>query len=349
MIPKNIKKDDIINAIREVDLNGVPNNRQSTKYRLMYNGRTYPPKYLVSIANKYVNGNVLEPYEFSGGKESNEFLMSLGFEIKKYNDKSIDNKQSTILIGTCCIESYKSINNTKRENLLLQLIELLNDKLDLLLLPAGFFEFDYKPNDINDLFVNEIQEYLRLLDSKMVVCYGIDGRSNTDQIGVAINKEGLLSAGRKFYHTDNSIQLADNYKSKELGKERIFQIENKKFYIAICYDGFRIRKENLKNPGVDVILNLVHGFNPSGEGGSGDVYFARHSFAGASKQWGCPIFGAAVFERRVISKNWPTGVLWNQGDKSTQNWSYNKNPMTPINEISFSGKDEKALIRIYSI
>ncbi|WP_242655130.1 hypothetical protein [Clostridium carboxidivorans] len=188
-----------------------------------------------------------------------------------------------------------------------------------------------------------------MLDSKMVICYGIDGRGNTDQIGVAVNKDGLLSAGRKFYHTDNSILLADNYKSKEIGKQRIFPIGNKKFYIAICYDGFGIRKKNLENPGVDVILNLVHGFNPIGEGGSGDVYFAKHSFAGASKQWGCPTFGAAVFERREVSKNWPTGVLWNQGEKSTQNWKYNENPMTPINEISFSDKYEKALIRIYSI
>lgn len=44
MIPKNIKRDDVINAIREVNLIGVPNNRESTKYRLMYNDRSYPPK-----------------------------------------------------------------------------------------------------------------------------------------------------------------------------------------------------------------------------------------------------------------------------------------------------------------
>lgn len=143
--------------------------------------------------------------------------------------------------------------------------------------------------------------------------------------------------------------LADNYKSKEIDKERIFQIGNKTFYIAICYDEFGIRKKNLKNPGVDAILNLVHGVNPIGEGASGEVYFAKHSFAGASKQWKCPTFGAAIFERRKISENWPIGVLWNQGEKSTQNLKYNENPMTPINEISFSGKDEKAVIRIYSI
>lgn len=196
MIPKNIKKDDIINAIKEVDLKGIPSNRESTKYKLIYNYRAYPPKYLISIANKYVNGHGLKPYEFGGGTESNKFLINLGFEIKKYTDTILYSygTEPTILIGICCIESYKSMNNTKRENLLLQLVELLNDKLDLLLLPAGFFEFDYKPNDINDLFVNEVQEYLRVMDSKMVVCYGIDGRGNTDQIGLAINKDGLISA-----------------------------------------------------------------------------------------------------------------------------------------------------------
>lgn len=112
-----------------MDLNGVPQNRESTKYRLEYKGRTYPPKYLISIANKYVNGHELKPCEFSGGNESNEFLMNLGFEIKKYNAESrINNStESTILIGTCCIESYKNINNVKRENLLLQLIDSLYD------------------------------------------------------------------------------------------------------------------------------------------------------------------------------------------------------------------------------
>jgi len=77
--------------------------------------------------------------------------------------------------------------------------------------------------------------------------------------------------------------------------QQVFQAKHKKLYMAVCYDGFGIRKLNLVNPHVDAVLNLVHGFYPKGEGGSGDVYFAKSSFAGSSRQWKCPTFGAAIF------------------------------------------------------
>ncbi len=106
---------------------------------------------------------------------------------------------------------------------------------------------------------------------------------------------------------------------------------------------------SLMNPNVDIILNLVHGFNPIGEFGSGEVYFAKHSFAGASKQWGCPTFGAAVFERRDIPLNWPTGVLWNQGEKSTQKWKYTENAIMSTCDEYLQGKYETAHIRTFVI
>lgn len=66
-----------------------------------------------------MNGHVLKPYEFSGGNESNEYLINLGFEIKKCNDKSIDNNNidSTILIGTCRIESNKTERRKVKEGM----------------------------------------------------------------------------------------------------------------------------------------------------------------------------------------------------------------------------------------
>jgi len=36
---------------------------------------------LISLANKFANGNELLPTEFSGGLETNNFLKKLGFEI----------------------------------------------------------------------------------------------------------------------------------------------------------------------------------------------------------------------------------------------------------------------------
>ena len=80
-IPENITKDDIIKALSEIDRCGVPPKRKSKNWDLVYNGNNYPPKYSVSIANKYANGRELEYDEFYGGSETKDFLKSLDFTI----------------------------------------------------------------------------------------------------------------------------------------------------------------------------------------------------------------------------------------------------------------------------
>jgi len=81
MIPKNIEKQHIIQAINEIERSGVRYHRESVRYNLIYEGKPYPPKYVLSIANKYANGRELEPSKFSGGAETNDFLKELGFSI----------------------------------------------------------------------------------------------------------------------------------------------------------------------------------------------------------------------------------------------------------------------------
>jgi hypothetical protein len=82
MIPENIKAKDILRAIEEAERLGIiPPGRDSEKYDLEYNGKLYPPKYIISLANKYANGKELDHSGFGGGKESNNFLQSLGFNI----------------------------------------------------------------------------------------------------------------------------------------------------------------------------------------------------------------------------------------------------------------------------
>lgn len=83
MIPKHINREHIINAIEETKRYGIPRDRISRKYLLAYAGEFYPPKHIISLANKYAIGNVLNPSLFSGGMETNEFLNKLGFKIVK--------------------------------------------------------------------------------------------------------------------------------------------------------------------------------------------------------------------------------------------------------------------------
>ncbi|MGG6432726.1 hypothetical protein ACPF7I_01950 [Anoxybacillus sp. D401a] len=216
-------------------------------------------------------------------------------------------------------------------------------------LPAGFYRTSNYPNTLYAILNKVIGQYLKKLNSNMAICLGIDGWYGLDQMAVLFTKDGLQAIGRKFYPTDfEEIDGADSHLSLEDGYSRVFELKGKKFYMAVCYDVFGIKKEKLKNSGVDVILDLVHQFHPIGEDNSGDVLFAKHGFAGASKHWGCPTFGAAVFFNREIPKNWPTGVIWDCNKKNTRNWRYTDNPLTHYEEILLRG-DENVLIRLFEI
>jgi 5-methylcytosine-specific restriction protein A len=81
VIPDNITYAHIVQAIDEINNDGIPPDRHSTKWSVTYDDNLYPPKYLISLANKYANGEEWEPSEFSGGEEANDFLQSLGFKI----------------------------------------------------------------------------------------------------------------------------------------------------------------------------------------------------------------------------------------------------------------------------
>ncbi|MEB2492941.1 HNH endonuclease [Peribacillus frigoritolerans] len=97
-IPKNIKTEHVLRALSEIDNHRIPDERNSTKFNLLYEGRYYPPKYVLTIANKYANGHELIPSEFSGGKESNSYLSDLGFEIiSNEREHDLGNHSWTIL------------------------------------------------------------------------------------------------------------------------------------------------------------------------------------------------------------------------------------------------------------
>lgn len=82
MIPREISAEHVKAAIAEIDKDGVPYDRESTKYDLIYKGNSYPPKYVVSVAAKYAVGYEWPSGKFNGGKETNAFLQSRGFKIK---------------------------------------------------------------------------------------------------------------------------------------------------------------------------------------------------------------------------------------------------------------------------
>ena len=88
MIPRNLTKGDILKAIREVDGKGIRRERHSNEWSVLHNDKYYPPKYLISIANKFKNGEEWDSSKFSGGQETNQFLESIGFEIVEGGTKN---------------------------------------------------------------------------------------------------------------------------------------------------------------------------------------------------------------------------------------------------------------------
>ncbi|MFD1674289.1 hypothetical protein [Alicyclobacillus fodiniaquatilis] len=561
MIPKNIKQSHILMALSEIDRQGIHNKRrQRSKYHLVHDSRYYPPKYVLSLANKYANGMELPPSDFGGGSETNEFLASLGFSIKsalselrnekptkheykhrtktvKHNDRCSECKNTVIemlrnLYGTVKIdhkvdaaaklEAYKGtsfypalsnihnalqqyrghsgfvrltnlhrcdlfipepgfivefdesqhfteareialeqypkelklgfnidqwkalcasirskdndpldrdeqrswydtirdflplikgfqptvrihmgttewckydpvedaerfamelglplpgktskvtpakkltvativistaghVDDKNRMSLLRRVIRDTDQNTDIILLPAGFFATSRRASKLFPKVEREISNLLNERHQDTVVCIGIDGRDGRDQTALAITTNGIVAAARKYHPTAEEhgyISAASDFLEGEGVHTRIFGLKGRQMYLAVCYDGFGIRQRKINNPGVDVVLDLVHGFQPKTEGNSGDVYFAKHGFAGASKQWKVPVFGAAVFLGRPIPPNWPTGVVWDQGELPTGNWKYEYNPLKPASEVSYGVGNEVAVVRYFSI
>jgi hypothetical protein len=81
MIPKYINREHILEAIKRIDTDGVPETHNSTKFDLLFENRRYPPKYVISISHLLLVGKMLPVKDFSGGDEANNFLASLGFQI----------------------------------------------------------------------------------------------------------------------------------------------------------------------------------------------------------------------------------------------------------------------------
>lgn len=82
---EEITKENILKAIKEIDQNGVPSSRQSSFYDLIYEDKPYPPKLVISIANRFATGEELDPNTFAGGIDTPAFqlLEKEGFQIEK--------------------------------------------------------------------------------------------------------------------------------------------------------------------------------------------------------------------------------------------------------------------------
>lgn len=72
----------IAEAIKYIDENGVPWHNMSTKYELVWeNGNTYPPKYVIAVANHLQNGEEIDVSGYNA-VEAKNYLIAKGYEIQ---------------------------------------------------------------------------------------------------------------------------------------------------------------------------------------------------------------------------------------------------------------------------
>lgn len=361
MIPK-LTRQQIEHALSDIMCQGVPKKRYSAKHCLVYNGRHFPPKYVVSLA---VPGG-LDPSEFSGGPETNTVLADLGFHVSECTcggagwaaedeaavayDMPTTQPGHAGLIVTGCIESAIEERPTEGRLALLQqmLLELQSQTTPfLLILPGGYFNsLDAEPTKLCRQIGTRVAKLLKKAPIDSTVCVGVDGQDMGDQLALAITREGIIAKARKFFPAageEEYLTAADSPWELEDGLPRHFTFCGRQYYLAVCYDCFGIRKAKAPNLHADAIITLVHGFDSLG---SGAGYFARYGLVGAAKVWECPVYAAAFFEGR-FQPNWPSAVRWNRGDLDTRKWRYGDNPLAPERTISCIHGSETAWLALY--
>lgn len=83
----NINQNDILEALKYIDENGVPLHNQRTRYELVReDGKKYPPKYVIAVADHLANGGDIATTTFHGA-EAREFLQEHGFRIEVKQEK----------------------------------------------------------------------------------------------------------------------------------------------------------------------------------------------------------------------------------------------------------------------
>ncbi len=83
----NVNEKDIIDAIKYIDMNGVPDSNKSTKYVLVAeDGKKYPPKYVIAVAEHIAHHTDINTDTYNS-IEARNYLQKKGFTIETKQEK----------------------------------------------------------------------------------------------------------------------------------------------------------------------------------------------------------------------------------------------------------------------
>ncbi len=148
-IPTNIKKEHLLKAIYKIDNEGIPKNGDSLYYDVIYNGKKYPPKLIVSYANIFANGTELDRNTFSGG------IGTACFTLLEENDFYIEKKTDILIQKIKNFSQYYKAEVTLPHSKELKSYKLLVNEI---------------PKEVS----NEVSEYSMFLNIKGSIGQGVN-------------------------------------------------------------------------------------------------------------------------------------------------------------------------------
>jgi hypothetical protein len=149
-----IKKEHILAAINEIETKGIRAGRHSSTYDLIFEDKFYPPKLVISIANRYATGEELDSNVFHGGpnKPAFQLLEREGFTIVEKNEST------NFKIINKYIQKLKSGEINAAQSIK-SLIETNNFESNLAILDQIFF--NNKLQDINSINYNDTIAFIK--------------------------------------------------------------------------------------------------------------------------------------------------------------------------------------------
>lgn len=105
--PEKITKQHVLEGIKKIETEKIE-LEPSTKYDVLINGKSYPPKEVMRFAHEMMNGEHI--WERTGGEPTNKYLTALGFEV---TDKINEDETSTTEDGfITLLRSVGEVNST---------------------------------------------------------------------------------------------------------------------------------------------------------------------------------------------------------------------------------------------
>jgi 5-methylcytosine-specific restriction protein A len=124
-IPRTtISREHILSALDQIRQSGYPARREATGFDLLFDGHTYPPKYVVALANKFATGKLLR--KFSGGEETNGFLQSHGFTIVPRPHKNPPWSRDELILALDLYVRHNPVKISKTHPEVIELSRVLN-------------------------------------------------------------------------------------------------------------------------------------------------------------------------------------------------------------------------------